>query len=102
MALLPGGPATGLAGAPAPAPALELMAEPRQFSGRVRLSAAARPGGTVEIASPLGRRVRKLTLGADGSAIWDGRSESGERLARGLYFARLADGGAAVKLVKLD
>jgi hypothetical protein len=102
VALLPGGPATGLAGAPAPAAPIELTAEPRQFSDTVRLRAAARPGSAVEITSPLGRRVRKLALGADGSAIWDGRSESGERLARGLYFARLADGGGAVKLIKLD
>jgi hypothetical protein len=102
VALVPGGPATGLASAPAPAAEVVLTAAPRLFSGSVHLRAAARPGATVEIASPLGRRVRRITLGGDGSAVWDGRADGGERVARGLYFARLADGGGALKLVKLD
>ena len=55
--------------------------------------------GDVRLAifDPLGRRVRTLLAGergaGSGQVVWDGRGESGEALAPGTYFARLAIGG---------
>ena len=54
-----------------------------------------------------GRLVRVLTPGAAGGSrlvVWDGRSQQGERVARGTYFIRVRAGGrdSAAKLHFLD
>jgi hypothetical protein len=55
-----------------------------------------------------GRQVRVLTSRAqspgDHTLVWDGTSESGMRVAPGIYFCRLETGGetAVVRLAKLD
>jgi hypothetical protein len=60
--------------------------------------------GHVQLAifDPLGRRVRTLVAGdhgaGSGQVVWDGRGESGEALAPGTYFARLALGGAGASV----
>ena len=55
-----------------------------------------------------GRLVRLLTSHAqtpgDHVLVWDGRGSNGQRVAPGVYFCRLENGGdaAVVRLVKLD
>jgi hypothetical protein len=50
----------------------------------------------VSIVDPAGRRVRRLHDGARASGTfdvsWDGRDDSGARVATGLYFVELAAG----------
>ena len=110
VALLPGGPTTGLAGgAPAAGPAV-LLGTPNPFADRVLLKARGRGGAAVTIVTALGRRVRMLELSADGTAAWDGRDDQGLDLPRGVYFARLGsadqgpaeNSGTGVRLVKAD
>ncbi len=52
----------------------------------------------VEIYGPNGRFVRRLVTGIDGpggrSFYWDGRDETGRRVAAGSYFTRLAGGSS--------
>ncbi len=104
VALVPGGPVTGLAGGSgSPAARGLLTAAPSPFSGRVELRSAGEPGRTVDIADVMGRRVRAIQLGPDGSAFWDGRDAAGAPAARGVYLARVrGTAGEAVRLVKLD
>jgi hypothetical protein len=49
----------------------------------------------------VGRQVRSIVNGHQQSgphtAMWDGRDETGEPVARGVYFARLRAGAASVK-----
>jgi hypothetical protein len=99
VALIPGAPA-GVAGG-APISEASLTAWPTPFAGRVILRDASHPGGEVEIATPLGRRVRELELGPEGVAAWDGRDAEGAELARGVYFARVRGAGTWTRLVKL-
>lgn len=52
---------------------------------------------TLEIYNTLGQKVRTLVSGVQATGgydvIWDGRSETGARIASGVYFYRLnADG----------
>jgi len=82
---------------------------PNPSAGFSRLDFALAEPGEVELAvfDAAGRRVRTLHSGflpAGGHAAgWDGRGESGEAVPAGLYFARLAQNGAArtTRLVRL-
>lgn len=73
----------------------------------LRYHTAAREPTTVTIHRLDGRKVRTLadrSLGSDeGLLTWDGRDDSGARVAFGMYFARIAQGGkqASTKLVVL-
>jgi hypothetical protein len=65
-----------------------------------------RPGPLVlEVFDAAGRLVRRIDAGlrpAERATLtWDLRTDSGERVASGLYFARIAGGGAARRVVVL-
>jgi hypothetical protein len=55
----------------------------------------------VSIYDVAGRRVRRLYAGIGGdlppTAVWDGVGESGQRVASGVYFARLSVAGGSAK-----
>ncbi|MFH2203355.1 MAG: hypothetical protein ABIJ96_09595 [Elusimicrobiota bacterium] len=53
------------------------------------LSADAR----VRIYTYLGERLRELTVDGTGMAVWDGRNESGRRVASGVYLALIQGAG---------
>ncbi|HWN83242.1 MAG TPA: hypothetical protein VNM87_14190, partial [Candidatus Udaeobacter sp.] len=110
VALLPSGSTTGLAGGAPPAGQATLLGTPNPFAGRVLLRAHGRGGAPVTIVTAVGRRVRMLELGGDGTATWDGRDDQGVELPRGVYFARLGNGdqgsaespASGIRLVKTD
>jgi hypothetical protein len=72
---------------------------PNPSTGRTRLRYGLASPGTAElrIFDVHGRAVRTLVAGWQDSgayaADWDGRDDSGRRLANALYFVRLASGG---------
>ncbi len=78
-----------------------LRALPNPFlnSATIRLGAVCRQATGLVIADACGRTVRTLAIAAGTDAvIWDGRDHSGNRVAPGVYFCRLVDGDAGVKL----
>jgi hypothetical protein len=83
------GPATGVDEAGV-APRLSLAPNPAR--GEVRLSAAARAGGRLEILDAGSRRVwgRDLAPGA-AELVWRGERDDGGRVPAGVYFARFED-----------
>jgi len=82
-----------------------LRPAPNPFRDRTTIVASGGAGegapGTIEIHDVAGRLVRRLAVGADGRALWDGRDARGQAAAPGVYFARGAPGGAC-KVVKLE
>ncbi len=69
---------------------------PFQSSTTVRFRLASSADTSVEVFDAAGRRIRVLYKGdIDAGAhelIWDGRSDRGDRVASGVYFARLVSG----------
>lgn len=61
----------------------------------------ATQGGTLDILDLRGRRVRSLPDRARGVWEWDGRDERGDQTPPGIYFARVAGGGATARFVRL-
>ena len=86
-----------------------LRAQPNPFNPSTRISGELLVAGGVELGvyDLQGRRQRLLIAGDQPagpfSLEWDGRDESGQRLASGVYLLRLTNGGGsrAVKLVML-
>lgn len=68
-------------------------------SGRVSLSLAGTqtPGATVMIADMTGRVIARLRLDspATNSFVWDGRSDTGVRVAPGVYWIRVSSNGTS-------
>jgi len=62
---------------------------------------------TIKIYTVSGERVRTLqpgtsnNMGNDGRAVWDGKNENGERVARGLYICLISDGNGNKKVIKI-
>jgi hypothetical protein len=71
------------------------MARPNPFSPQTTITYSMTKGGTVEVAvfDVLGRRIRTLVRGhvqaGEHDVVWDGRDDSGTRVAPGLYLYRL-------------
>lgn len=58
---------------------------------------------TLTIHDAVGRRIRSWTLrNVTGTIAWDGRSDSGERLASGVYFVRLRPSGQKTKVLVIE
>jgi hypothetical protein len=84
--------------------------EPNPFRGSVRLAVSMPEAATatLEIIALDGRRVttlaRRAFAAGTWSISWDGRGDSGARVAAGVYFARLVSGErvSTQKLVLLD
>lgn len=80
---------------------------PNPFTGATRLEFDLAADGPAELTvyNVLGQRVKTLRSGmqpAGRHAVsWDGTDEAGERVARGVYFARLAS-GAATRTIKMS
>jgi hypothetical protein len=76
-------------------------ARPNPFSRSTAIRYAATDGGPVELVvyDLSGRRVRTLVHGTvsagEHEVAWDGRDDSGRRLAAGVYFCRFRMGAAA-------
>lgn len=83
---------------------------PNPFREKCIFFIQSEPGAwtSIEIYDALGRRVRTLYRGAWsgtlGSAVWNGCSDAGERVASGVYFCRVASGVQVVtkKIVLVD
>jgi len=88
--------------AAAATPSLVIRARPNPTSGAVRFVVQGTKEATAvaEILDVRGRRVRRLgAAGGDGLA-WDGRDETGRRVADGIYFARVTAVGRS-ELVRI-
>lgn len=88
---------------PGGVPPLKLVARPNPAAGPVRLfgSFPSSPGtqSTLEIFDVAGRRLQRFESRADSgelSFVWDHRDDRGQRVASGLYFARLRVGSESV------
>ena len=83
----------GLAGVVVGGVAPRIQVMPNPAAGEVRLAAAGLSlGGHLEILDSAGRRVWSRRLGPGNATLaWRGERDSGERVAPGLYFARLED-----------
>lgn len=94
----------GVAGGEAAArDALRITAAPSPFREETLLRAPpGQPVSEFSIVSPEGRVVRRLAVGPEGTARWDGRDEAGRRAPAGVYLVRARGGFAAGRLVKLD
>ncbi len=90
---------TATPGSP-PAPALGLgRAQPNPFRSSAQVAFALDPNRPAELAvfDVTGRQVKQLALqhsgNGDGIAAWDGRDARGRRVAAGVYYLRLTQGG---------
>ncbi|HEX5132867.1 MAG TPA: choice-of-anchor B family protein, partial [Candidatus Krumholzibacteria bacterium] len=91
---------TGVPRTPARAPRLVVQAAaPNPFAGTTTLRYSLADDGRVTAAvyDAAGRRVRQLAGGditaGEHTLTWDGRDDSGVRMASGIYFCRVAGGG---------
>jgi hypothetical protein len=84
---------------PVDVPRLEVIPNPFRRTAMVFL----RHGSTrsLQVRDATGRRVRELRLSEAGSAVWDGRDQSGRRLPAGAYFveAQAGDGRTVVQVL---
>ncbi len=86
-----------------------LTVQPNPFragSGSMRVEAGGQGRGSIEVFSIAGKRVRTLfagSLGGQRTVTWDGRDESGGRVAAGVYFVHLVTpaGSTAQRVVVL-
>jgi len=93
--LTPLGPPLGVG----PPEALAARGQPSRLPVEFDWSARAGAEKTLEVFDLAGRRVRRFALPAAevrGRLAWDGRDEAGQRVAAGLFFARLTSGGRRV------
>jgi subtilisin family serine protease len=81
------------------APALSIAPNPSRGESALRFALPASAAVTLDLYTVDGRRVSTLVDGrlqaGDHSVRWDGRDASGEPVAAGVYFARLAVDGRA-------
>jgi len=107
-----GMPTTGIAGladAPGAAALIVLPAWPNPFAESTGIEVRLREGAAVsiEVTDAAGRRVRRLGMGGPLTGLrritFDGRDDTGQSLAKGVYFLRVDAGGVAStqKLVKV-
>ncbi len=79
----------------------QVSAVPNPFTGSVTISLSPSIPSSLSHALRIfdnsGRQVRTLT--GTGSLVWDGRDESGVRVAPGVYFASATKSGAQTRLV---
>ena len=75
-----------------------LATSPEPAEGSVRFGAQRVSGpATLSIVDASGRRLWSSALAGDAPVVvWDGRTEKGERVRPGIYWARLEDGRGAV------
>jgi outer membrane protein assembly factor BamB len=67
---------------------------PFRISASLEFAVPAGAGAELGIYTPAGRLVRRLAAGGGGgTAVWDGRSDEGERVATGVYLVRLKAAG---------
>ena len=91
----------GPAGVKVAEPQLAIVAERNPARGSARLFYTVPRAGRValEIFDSQGRRVRSAVSASEhmgrSSWTWDGRSESGQRMSGGLYYARIVAAGRA-------
>jgi hypothetical protein len=71
-----------------------IVAFPNPSAAHVRFTlaggGAALPGARLDVYTVAGRHVARVTAERGGDFVWDGRGAGGERVAAGVYFARLA------------
>jgi hypothetical protein len=83
---------------------LRAWPNPTQSSASIRFALAREGEARLEIYDPAGRLVRRLVAGrlpaGERTLPWDGRDESGRRVAAGLYLLRLST-GAEVRTSRL-
>jgi MFS family permease len=96
------GPPTGIGG-PASAPGLRIaqpVPNPFSVSARVAFHVPEQGAVSLVVYDVQGRSVKTLARGShpagDYEATWDGKDERGRRVASGVYFLRLEQGGALV------
>jgi hypothetical protein len=74
--------------------AMRLSASPNPFDVSTAIAGLAADGGNVEVFDLLGRFVARVPATGGRRAVWDGRDESGARVAAGVYLVRqTADDG---------
>jgi hypothetical protein len=84
---------------------LKLRARPNPAGSSVTfdISLASQYPGVLHVYSQSGRLVRMLSVRGDkGSAVWNGADESGQRVAPGVYFARLGCTGRGSTRTRSD
>jgi len=59
------------------------------------------PGTRIKIYTLLGQTVRDLEADASGMAVWDGKNNSGEKAASGVYIVYMEDGDGNKKRIKI-
>lgn len=79
--------------APRPAAIAGVAPSPGAAPLLIRFTRPLGAGAVVEVYDATGRRVRTIAAGAGSSVEWDGRGETGRRLAAGIYLFRVADRG---------
>jgi hypothetical protein len=87
--------------APDLAARLRLTAQPNPATGSVRLRLAGVPplGGVAIVIADAAGRVTRTLLARGAELDWDGCAADGRPVPAGIYFARIADGGRAVRLI---
>ena len=87
-------PTTSMWDTPPPVAPLTLLVRPHPAPHETVLELSGRRAraATLEIFNAAGRRVRHWFLApGDAAVTWNGRDESGRRVAAGVYFARLRE-----------
>jgi hypothetical protein len=59
------------------------------------------PETRIKIYTMLGQEVRELKADAIGTAVWDGKNNSGEKAASGVYIVYMEDGSGNKKRIKI-
>ncbi len=77
---------------------LKINSWPNPFSEgcTLKVNGTAKAGQQLEIFNLKGQKVRRLDLNSDFETRWDGRDESGQALAAGIYFARAHAGNNSI------
>lgn len=86
------------AGTPVPSRDISLRIAPSPASGAAHIEWAAgpEPSFSLEVVGSDGRLVRELGPATGGSAVWDGRDQSGREAAAGVYWVVARSGGDVV------
>ncbi|MDR1695759.1 MAG: M6 family metalloprotease domain-containing protein [Endomicrobium sp.] len=76
--------------------------QPSKGLNYARMNFSNMPAGTrIKIYTMLGQIVRTMEADASGMAVWDGRNDSGDNAASGVYIAYMEDGGGNKKRIKI-